>query len=356
MTSMLRHSMLRLSILISLMVSILIHFPEVVSLFDLTEGQELFPGMRPVQVVNEVTFTWVALMIMFGMNVWLLQLNQTIAKIASWRWLLAIALTWTLSHFMSQGFVYLHHVFNIPAIDSMVHHYLHPLRDFIIAATVCGTCYISYLFRRQQQTMIENEQLQAENILNQYEVLKNQLNPHMLFNSLNTLRYLVADNQKRAQQYIGQLSAVLRYTLQSNEHRSVTLAEEMEFVKSYNFLLTMRYEENLSFDIQIEPKCLDLFLPPMAVQMLIENAVKHNEISRRHPLCILIRTTDHNQIIIANDIQPKLTESTGTGVGLANLAKRYMLLYKKDILITQDSRFTATLPLFTEEQAQFSQE
>lgn len=114
--------------------------------------------------------------------------------------------------------------------------------------------------------MIENEQLQAENIRNQYEVLKNQLNPHMLFNSLNTLRSLVRENQDKAQDYIQELSRVLRYTLQSNESQSVSLREEMEFASAYIFLLKMRFENNLQFDIQIAKSFRnDYRLPPMAV-------------------------------------------------------------------------------------------
>ena len=230
----------------------------------------------------------------------------------------------------------------------MVHHYLHPLRDFIVACLVTTCCYIIYLVRRQQQVIVENEQLHAESILNQYEALKNQLNPHMLFNSLNTLRSLVREDQERAQEYIQELSRVLRYTLQGNESQCVTLREEMDFVSAYIFLLKMRYEDNLMFDIDIDHSYENYYLPPMAIQVLIENAVKHNEISSRHPLTIRISTGNKDEIIISNPIQPKMTASSGTGIGLANLAKRYQLLFRQEISISDNKNFTVRIPLTNE--------
>ena len=105
----------------------------------------------------------------------------------------------------------------------MVHHYLHPLRDFIITCIVTGSCYMIHLLRKSQQVLVENQQLRTENLVNQYEALKNQLNPHMLFNSLNTLRSLIRETPDKAQDYLQELSRVLRYTLQENESQSVTL-------------------------------------------------------------------------------------------------------------------------------------
>jgi LytS/YehU family sensor histidine kinase len=172
----------------------------------------------------------------------------------------------------------------------------------------------------------------------------------MLFNSLNTLRSLVRENQDKAQDYIQELSRVLRYTLQSNESQSVSLREEMEFASAYIFLLKMRFENNLQFDIQIGKSFEDYRLPPMAVQVLIENAVKHNEISDRKPLTIHISTDSEGYLSVSNDIQPKRTAASGTGIGLVNLAKRYRLLFKQDIQITEDKEFTVCIPLIDEVQ------
>ncbi len=336
------------TLIISLVVAVLIHFPESVSLFDRFESHTLFPGMTFADVANEVFFTFISLLLLFAVNTRLFHFNQTAIKITWSKIVLSFILTWILSNLLGQGFVHLHRTFNIPAIDATVHHYLHPLRDLIMSSLVTSSCYIIYLIRKQQQVVIENQQLHAENILNQYEVLKNQLNPHMLFNSLNTLRSLVRENQDKAQEYIQELSRVLRYTLQGNESQSVRLREEMDFVTAYIFLLKMRYEDNLIFDIQINKGLEEYYLPPMSIQMLIENAVKHNEISNRHPLVIHIATDAACGLYVSNPLQPKLTATAGTGIGLANLAKRYQLLFRQEILITEDKDFTVRIPLIRE--------
>ena len=170
-------------------------------------------------------------------------------------------------------------------------------------------------------------------------------------NSLNTLRSLVRENQDKAQDYIQELSRVLRYTLQDNESQSVTLREELEFASAYIFLLKMRYENNLQFDIQTDKALEEYRVPPMSIQMLIENAVKHNEISNRKPLTIHITTNKKEEkLSVSNAIQPKWTATPGTGIGLVNLAKRYRLLFKQDIQITEDEEFTVCIPLIDERQ------
>ena len=282
-------------VLISTAVAILIHFPELISLFDRFEGDQLFPDMQIGEVVSEVIFTLLSLLILFAFNTVLFKFNKPTIKISRKQVLLSFLSTLVLSTILAKGFVFLHHAFRLPAIESMVHHYLHPFRDFLISCVVTGGCYIIYLIRRQQQVIIENQQLQAENILSQYEVLKNQLNPHMLFNSLNTLQSLTRENQQKAQEYIRELSKVLRYTLQDNE-KLVTLHDEMQFAQAYTFLLKMRYENNLQFEFNINKSFESYLLPPMSLQVLIENAVKHNEISDRRPLTIYIYTDDESNI------------------------------------------------------------
>lgn len=332
--------------IISATVAALIHFPEMISLFDVYEQFSLFPGMHPQEVLFEIVFTFFSLMILFAANALIFRFNQKNSKLGIGQIILSFLITWILSNGLGNFFVFLHNHYHIPAIDAMVHHYLHPLRDFIITCIVTGSCYIIHLVRRQQLIQVENEALRAENLQNQYEALKNQLNPHMLFNSLNTLRSLVRESQTKAQDYIQQLSRVLRYTLQDNEIREVTLTHEMEFVNSYIFLQLMRYEDNLSFDIETDEKAGEKTVPPMAVQLLIENAIKHNEISNRHPLNITIRTEGTEWLSVCNPIQPKITGEKNTGIGLANLNKRYELLFHRQITIEKkDGIFCVKIPL-----------
>lgn len=333
-------------LIISAVVSLLIHFPEVLSLSDSFEQHALFPGMQIGDVVNEIVFTFISLLILFWINTRIFHFDNPMARMTALKIVLSFLLVWIISNLLGQIFVLLHHNFNIPAIDAMVHHYLHPLRDFIMSCIVVGSCYIIHLILKQQKFMVENQQLRTESILNQYEVLKSQLNPHMLFNSLNTLQALIRDEPSKALSYTHELSCVLRYTLQSNDSKHVTLEEEMKFVKAYIFMMKMRYEENLSFNIEINEHFNLYVLPPMSIQILIENAIKHNEISNRRPLTLSIQTKEDGTLVVRNSIQAKLTTSKGPGIGLDNLAKRYRLLFHLDIQISvENDTFCVQLPL-----------
>lgn len=340
---------IQVTAIISIAVAFLIHFPELISLFDFREMNSMFPGIRAIDVANEILFTFLSLILLFTVNTILFGFNKVSRSIGWQKIILSFVLTWIVNNLLAYGFVFLHQTLDIPAIDAMIHHYLHPLRDFVISCIVTGSCYIIYLVRRQQQVLVENQQLVAENNLNQYEALKNQLNPHMLFNSLNTLQSLVREDAAKAQSYIQELSRVLRYTLQSNTSQKVSLQQEMEFVSAYTFLMKMRYEDNLQFDIQIEKQYEDKDLPPMAVQMLIENAIKHNEISNRRPLVIHIFTDPEGGITVSNPIQQKRSHSGGTGIGLANLSKRYQLLFHREIRIKEDTHFIVHIPLIAKQ-------
>lgn len=330
---------------VSAVVAVLVHFPEVLSLSDRFEKYTLFPGMSVADVANEVVFTFISLLLLFWLNTRLFRFNSPMARMTAAKVLLSFLLTWMASGLLGKLFVVLHRTLDIPAIDAMVHHYLHPLRDFIMTCIVTGSSYIIHLILKQQQMIVENQQLRTESIRNQYEALKNQLNPHMLFNSLNTLQSLIRETPARAVDYTQELSRVLRYTLQSNESRYVTLAEELAFAEAYIFLMKMRYEDNLTFDIAVDKRLRDRLLPPMSLQVLVENAIKHNEISNRRPLTVSIRTED-GMLIVCNPIQAKLTGSAGPGIGLDNLAKRYQLLGHCELGITRDNgRFCVRLPL-----------
>lgn len=341
-----RSRLLLIMIAISATVASLIHFPELISLSDVYESFSLFPGMKPQDVFFEIVFTFISLLVLFGVNSFIFRLRDKGVKVGFRQIAFSFVITWLLSSLLGKFFVFLHQHFDIPAIDAMVHHYLHPLRDFIITCIVTWSCYIIYLIRRQQLIQLENEQLRAENLQNQFESLKNQLNPHMLFNSLNTLRSLVRESQEKAQDYIQELSRVLRYTLQGQDVKEVPLAGEMEFVKAYIFLQAMRYEDNLVFDIAVDEGLSEKLVPPMAVQLLIENAIKHNEISNRRPLTISIRNEGSEWISVSNPLHPKINAGPTTGVGLANLNKRYELLFQRQIVIerTEDT-FCVKIPL-----------
>jgi LytS/YehU family sensor histidine kinase len=204
---------------------------------------------------------------------------------------------------------------------------------------------IRLIFQKQTIT-IENEELKREALQSQFESLKNQLSPHFLFNSLTALKMLITESPATAQDYVNSLSKALRYTLKSNEKQLVTLTEEMEFIESYLFLIRMRFGDNLSINTNISENLLSYSLPPLTIQTLVENAIKHNELSKRYPLNINIMTTENENLLIENDIQKKITAEEGTGIGLTNLSKQFQLLVNKDITIRiENNRFSVEIPL-----------
>ncbi len=201
------------------------------------------------------------------------------------------------------------------------------------------------LYGRTYQLIYQKEDILLENERLRYNTLVNQINPHFLFNSLNSLSSLVRDGKNDdAVAYIDRLSDTFRYTIQSEPHTTTTLGQELEFAGAYKYLLEVRYDEKLFVDIDIEPTKLGWKLPTFSIQPLIENAVKHNTITRAKPLRISIRT-EGDYLVVSNPINPKLEPERGTGIGLANLARRWTLLTGRNIEITDNGKiFEVRLP------------
>jgi LytS/YehU family sensor histidine kinase len=212
------------------------------------------------------------------------------------------------------------------------------------------TAFIVYLVTqfvstaiRNQQISLENQRLLAENMRNRYEALKSQLNPHFLFNTLNTLDGLIGFDDEKAHSYLQNLSSSFRYTIQNKE--ITTLKEELNFVESYLYLMKIRYGDNLSIQYAVNEKYNNFYIMPITLQLLIENAIKHNVINDKHPLTIFIETTENDTIKVNNTIQPKIDAEAGEGIGLANLIERYNLLFGKEVVITQNGVFGVEIPL-----------
>lgn len=197
---------------------------------------------------------------------------------------------------------------------------------------------------RQHQIELDNEQLRSENLLIRYDSLEKQLDPHFMFNSLNTLSGLIGVDDEKAQVYLQQLASTSRYKIQRNG--SVTLAEELAFTNSYIYMMKIRYGDNLIIQQSIPQEALQLFVVPISLQLLVENALKHNVISLRHPLTITIDVTENNHLRVRNPKQPKVGVEPKTGFGLDNLAQRYELRFKKQIsIVDNDTEFCVELPL-----------
>lgn len=217
--------------------------------------------------------------------------------------------------------------------------------SFILIVTLLYGKVYELVYQRQF-ILIENEKLKNENLQTRYNMLASQISPHFLFNSLNSLSMLVREDEKeKALHYLDKLSDTFRYMLQSGQSEMITLADELHFTDAYIYLHTIRYESKLFCDIDVEPRYLSWKLPSMSLQPLIENAVKHNSITKASPLRISIKTHNGN-LVVSNDISPKIDDTEGTGIGLKNLASRYSLLTSHEITVRNDGReFTVILPL-----------
>ena len=217
------------------------------------------------------------------------------------------------------------------------------VRDLTMAAVVLLVVQLLRSQYYQKTIAVENEALRSENILTRFEALKSQLDPHFLFNSLNTLQSLITLDTEKAENYLQQLSSVLRYTLQNKE--VLSLEEELKCVRAYCEMMQIRYGENLKFEFQIDEKYNDYYVLPLSLQSLIENSVKHNVISSKQPLTVTLATAD-DCVSVSNPIQAKTQPEESNGIGLVNLTERYRLKWNKEVEITNDgSTFCVKLPL-----------
>ncbi|WP_299366406.1 sensor histidine kinase [Winogradskyella sp.] len=218
---------------------------------------------------------------------------------------------------------------------------------FVYFTILVIVIFISRILRFQvihRDDLAEKELLKQQSLQNELTALKNQINPHFLFNALNSLNSLVRGNEE-ATTFVNELSYMYRYILQSGQQDLVTLNEELKFLNSYIYLIKTRYRNRFVMDINIPKDALNRSIPSLALQLLVENAIKHNEISEENPLKVLIYIEDH-MIVVKNKIKPRSTFVHSTGQGLENINKRYKLLKGNEIIITkQDEFFIVKLPL-----------
>jgi sensor histidine kinase YesM len=220
------------------------------------------------------------------------------------------------------------------------------IKGLIIYIMVLLSTSLLYSIDQGQKTLLENERLIADNIRIRYEVLKNQVDPHFLFNSLNTLDGLISMDSDKAHEYVQHLSQVFRYAIGNKE--IMYLNEELNFTESYAHLMKIRYGENFQIKYNIDEKYKNWYIMPISLQLLVENAVKHNVISTKFPLVLTIETTPNDTIRVMNAIQIKKEDEQGEGIGLANLTERYELLFQKEVLITMTDVFIVEIPLIKE--------
>jgi sensor histidine kinase YesM len=200
---------------------------------------------------------------------------------------------------------------------------------------------------------INAEKLNREIAIAQFEGLKNQVNPHFLFNSLNVLSSLVHIDANLSEKFIDQLAKAYRYVLEQREHELVKLSTELDFIQSFVFLLKIRFEEKLKVNINIPAEKLNLFISPLSLQLLIENAVKHNILSADTPLVVDIHVDEENYLIVKNNVQLRKQAFSSTGVGLKNIFNRYKFLTSKKLSFSiSGNEYIARIPLLEEQYEQ----
>ncbi|MDX5442447.1 MAG: histidine kinase [Hymenobacteraceae bacterium] len=217
--------------------------------------------------------------------------------------------------------------------------------------TVCMFGAGLYSFVKQREGKLKKaERFEKEKAMFQFEMLKSQVNPHFLFNSFNTLISIIEDDQDAAVNYVEKLSDFYRDILLYREKDVIPLQKELELIENYYFLQQKRYGHNLSLQVNIAEAEKQFYIAPLTLQLLVENAVKHNVVSRDKPLQVRIYTEAGEKLVVENNLQPKKTQQPSTGTGLQNIRRRYRILSKKDIEVSKTAdTFMVQIPLLKED-------
>jgi hypothetical protein len=219
----------------------------------------------------------------------------------------------------------------------------------IITIIVTLGIHVFYFYKAYQENRVKQEKIIAGNASAQFESLKNQLDPHFLFNSLNVLSSLIEENPVNAQKFTTSLSKIYRYVLEQRDKELVSVAEELQFAKTYMNLLKMRFENSISFELPEDFENEEAKVVPLALQLLLENAIKHNVVSEQKPLHVKIYIQD-NQLIVENNLQKKETLQTRKGVGLQNIVDRYAIITTRKVTIEETNEFfKIKLPILTKQ-------
>jgi sensor histidine kinase YesM len=232
--------------------------------------------------------------------------------------------------------------------------YIPTVNNIMPAFTVCLLVLVffqlvylgKYFFKRWKMLQLEAEVLKREKVISELEALKVQVNPHFLFNSFSTLSALIEEDPKAAQEMVQELSFIYRYVLQSNNKSLIKLEEELEFIKALSFILQKRYGQHFKIDLQIDNSARENYILPLSLQMLVENAIKHNVVSPEKPLEIKIHSETPGFLTIENNLQLKNRVSGSGEIGLNNINGRYKILASKKVVIEKtDKYFKVGLPL-----------
>lgn len=221
------------------------------------------------------------------------------------------------------------------------------INSLVIAMVISGVFYALFYYKHRQETKVKQQKILAGTAAAQFDALKNQLDPHFLFNSLNVLTSLIEEDPAQAQRFTTSLSKVYRYVLEQKNKEVVPVEEEYAFARTYVRLLKMRFEDGIVFDLPEKSRHPEARIVPLSLQLLLENAVKHNRVTPDRPLHIKVEERD-GSIVVSNNLQEKQVVSKSSGVGLQNIRSRYGLLTDRQVAIRKDGdTFSVAIPMLT---------
>lgn len=334
----------KISLAVSLALTVFFVFPWITLAGEINNLGKFVPEESvKMRLVYMATTVFVISLIMFYHNFfWKLQLPRPKQNWLGWiqdaaiNILLVLVLSGSLLLITEQ-------LFGVPSVRTYL--ILYVFRNTSIAFVAVMVNYVYKLVETSKSDKIRILSLNKERAETELAILKTQIDPHFLFNTLNSLTSLIRQNGKEAIEFVGHLSETFRYTLEHRKEDVVTVKKELAFLESYIFMMKIRFADGLDIHIKVKDTHLSRKIPQFALQLLIENAVKHNRISERSPLVIGIESNDEH-LMVVNNLQAKLPSSGGYGIGLANLSKRYLLLAGLDIQVYKnESKFEVKLPL-----------
>lgn len=294
-------------------------------------------------IVAQGIFSWYAhIAVMHALRIKYSSIKQTIKRL----WILAIC------HILLTSLTFVSIILIYDATN-FLGYYAQPLHlqtaVFIaIALTMIATTLweADYTVKQWKEKVAEKEKLEQLALQQEFTQLKSQVNPHFLFNCFNTLSSLITEDKKQAEVFLNELSKVYRYLLKNNESTMSSLRAEVKFIESYYRLLQTRHGDAVQLRIEIDKKHLDYLLPSLSLQLLVENAVKHNTLSKADPLLIDIFSTAGNKLIVNNNLKRRTAKGKSTGIGLENIKSKYNLLGQDGVQVIEDQKnFSIVLPL-----------
>lgn len=322
---------------------------------EVTSIPELLSGLFYYTIISYV-FTLTISLIVYLLLLWLQKKypwSENVTKRLVIELVLTCALTLTLTFIFTEllsliipkeGFAYSIQTYNI--LEAAI------LMNLVLVPVAEGVFFFDEWrrsFLEKEKLLLIKEQLQKEQVISQYETLKTQINPHFLFNSLNVLSSLIHEDINKAEEFIEEFASVYRYVLDVSGKQITPLKKELGFIQSYYFLQKIRFGDNLKIDIVIDENIDSYFILPLSIQLLVENAIKHNKVSKEFPLKINI-SLDDNYLVVVNNLQIRNENIISTGIGLKNIRERYFLYNKSEPVFNQTKdEFIAKIPLIKEQ-------